>query len=69
MRRILKIFVISADKPAGSPPEPGSEVELEAASDDALLAAAHEAIAKRGLRARAVSFTPTGLVAYAEPAR
>jgi hypothetical protein len=53
----------------GAPPEPGPDVELEAASDDALLAAAHEAIANRGLRARAVSFTPTGLVAYAEAGR
>ena len=53
----------------GAGPGPGPEVELGAASDDALLAAAHEAIAKRGLRARAVSFTPTGLVAYAEAAR
>lgn len=69
MRRILKIFVIPADEPAGSPPEPGPEVELEAASEDGLLAAAHEAIAKRGQRVRAVSFTPTGLVAYAEASR
>lgn len=69
MRRTLKLFVIAAGKPAGSPPEPGPGVELEAASDDAFLAAAHEAITKRGMRARAVSFTPTGLVAYAETAR
>lgn len=71
MRRTLKLFVIPAGKPAGAPPEPepGPDAELEAAREDALLAAAHEAIAKRGLRARAVSFTPTGLVAYAEAAR
>ncbi len=68
MRRTLKIFVIPAGKPAG-PPEPGPEVELDAPTEDALLAAAHEAIAKRGQRARAVSFAPTGLVAYAEAAR
>ena len=55
--------------PLGTPPEPGPDVELEAASEDGLLAAAHEAIAKRGQRARAVSFTPTGLVAYAEAGR
>ena len=68
MRRTLGS---SSSRPASplAPPEPGPDVELEAASDDALLAAAHEAIAKRGLRARAVSFTPTGLVAYAEAAR
>ena len=68
MRRTLKLFVIPAGKPA-APPEPRPDLELEAASDDALLGAAHEAIAKRGLRARAVSFTPTGLVAYAEAGR
>lgn len=69
MRRTLKLFVIPSGKPAGSPPEPRPDVELEAASDDALLAAAHAELATRGLRARAVSFTPTGLVAYAEDAR
>lgn len=69
MRRTLKLFVIPTGKPAGTPPEPGPDVVLEAGSDDGLLAAAHEAIAKRGLRARAVSFTPTGLVAYAEAGR
>jgi hypothetical protein len=69
MRRTLKIFVIPAGKPAGTPPEPGPDVELEAPTEDALLAAAHEALAKRGQRARAVSFTPTGLVAYAEASR
>lgn len=41
MRRPLKTFVIPAGKAAGSPPEPGPDVELEAASDDGLLAAAH----------------------------
>jgi hypothetical protein len=69
MRRTLKTFVIPAGKPAGTPPEPGPDVEFEAPTEDALLAAAHEALAKLGQRARAVSFTPTGLVAYAEAAR
>jgi len=69
MRRTLKIFVIPAGKPPGTPPEPGPEVELEARTEDELLAAAHDLLAKRGQRARAVSFTPTGLVAYAETAR
>ena len=69
MRRTLKVFVIPAGKPAGTPPEPGPDVELDAPTEDALLAAAREAIAKRGQWARAVSFTPTGLVAYAEAAR
>lgn len=69
MRRTLKIFVIPAGKPPGTPPEPGPEVELEAHTEDGLLAAAHDHLAKRGQRARVVSFTPTGLVAYAETAR
>jgi len=69
MRRTLKIFVIPAGKPPGTPPEPGPEVELEARTEDGLLAAAHDHLAKRGQRARALSFTPTGLVAYAEAAR
>lgn len=45
MRRTLKLFVIPAGKSAGAPPEPGPDVELEAASDDALLAAAHDSSA------------------------
>jgi hypothetical protein len=69
MRRTLKIFVIPTGKPPGTPPEPGPEIELEARTEDGLLAAAHEHLAKRGQRPRAVSFTPTGLVAYAEAAR
>lgn len=68
MRRTLKLFVIPAGKSAGAPPEPGPDVELEAPTEDGLLAAAHEALAK-GQRARAASFTPTGLVAYPEAAR
>ena len=68
MRRTLKLFVIPAGKPPGTPPEPGPELELTATSDDGFLSAAREAIAQRGQRARAVSFTPTGLVAYLEAA-
>ena len=66
MRRILKTFVTSS---AGSPPEPGPDIEIEAASEDGLLIAAHDVLAKRGQRVRALSFTPTGLVAYAEAER
>ena len=66
MRRILKTFIMSA---AGSQPEPGPEIELDASSEDGLLLAAHDELAKRGQRARALSFTPTGLVAYAEAER
>ncbi len=66
MRRTLRTFVIPAGKPAGTPSGPGPEIELEAHTEDGLLAAAHDALAARGQRVRAVSFTPTGLVAYAE---
>ncbi len=69
MRRTLKLFVIPEGRPAGTPPEPGPELELEASSEDGLLAAARAAIAERGQRARALSFTPKGLVAYVEVAR
>jgi hypothetical protein len=66
MRRTLKLFIIPAGKSPGTPPEPGPELELESTSEDGLLEAAHAAIAERGERVRAVSFTPTGLVAYVE---
>ena len=66
MKRILKTFLIPAGKPAGSPPEPGPDIELEAATEDGLLAAARETVAQRGMQVRAISFTPTGLVALAE---
>lgn len=66
MRRTLKLFVIPAGKPPGTPPEPGPELELEAGSEDELREAARIAIADCGQRVRSLSFTPTGLVAYVE---
>lgn len=66
MRRTLKLFVIPAGKPPGTPPVPGPELELSATTDDGLLSAARESIAQRSERVRALSFTPTGLVAYVE---
>lgn len=68
MRRTLKTFVLQPGKPAATPPVPGPDVELDAPSEDALRAAAHQALAERGQRARALSLTPTGLVAYVEAA-
>lgn len=64
MRRTLKTFILQPGKPTPTPPVPGPDIELEAHSEDALRAAAHEALAKRGQRARALSLTPTGLLAY-----
>lgn len=66
MQSMLKVFVLPAGKAANAPPEPAGEVEIEAETHDALLAAAHRLLSDRGLRVRAVSFTPTGLVAYGE---
>jgi len=68
MRRTLKLFVIPAGKPPGTPPEPGPEFEVTAESDDGFLVAARDVIAQRGQRTRAISFTPTGLLAYVEGA-
>lgn len=66
MRRTMRVFVLPAGATLGSPPTPGPELEVEAPTDDAFYGAAAVALAGRGLRPRAVSFTPTGLVAYAE---
>lgn len=68
MRRMLKIFVLPTGKAANAPPEPAGEVEIEAETHDALLAAAQMLLGTHGLRVRAVSFTPNGLVAYGEAA-
>jgi hypothetical protein len=65
MRRVLKLFVIP-ETPPGAPPEPRESLEVEATGEDALRAAAHAAIEALGLRVRAVSFTESGLVGYAE---
>ena len=68
MRRTLKVFVLPAGKPPATPPQPGPVLDVEARTEDGLLDAAHAALTARGQRARAVSFTPTGLLAYAEAA-
>ena len=60
---------VSSARKRPARPSPTKNQFADAPATDALLTAAHEAIAKRGLRARAVSFTPTGLVAYAEAGR
>jgi hypothetical protein len=65
MRRTLKLFVIPA-APPGAPPEPKESLDVEASGEDGLRAAAHAAIEALGLRVRAVSFTESGLVGYAE---
>jgi len=65
-RHDLKVFLLSKDKPAG-PPRPGPTLAVEAPTLDGLLPAAKRALADAGYsRDRAISFTPTGLVAYVE---
>ena len=65
-RHDLKVFLLSKDKPGG-PPRPGPTLVVEAPTLDGLLPAAKRALADAGYpRDRAISFTPTGLVAYVE---
>ena len=65
-RHDLKVFVVSPKHPAG-PTRPGPTLSVEAPTLDGLLPAAKRALAEAGFgRERAISFTPTGLVAYVE---
>ncbi|HBQ14884.1 MAG TPA: hypothetical protein DEF51_28415 [Myxococcales bacterium] len=65
-RHDLKVFVVSPKHPAG-PTRPGPTLSVEAPTLDGLLPAAKQALAEAGFyRERAISFTPTGLVAYVE---
>lgn len=65
-RHDLKVFVVSPKHPAG-PTRPGPTLSVEAPTLDGLLTAAKQALVEVGFhRERAISFTPTGLVAYVE---
>ncbi len=65
-RHDLKVFVVSPKHPAG-PTRPGPTLSVEAPTLDGLLSAAKQAPVEAGFhRERAISFTPTGLVAYVE---
>lgn len=65
-RHDLKVFVVSPKHLAG-PARPGPTLSVEAPTLDGLLPAAKQALAEAGFhRERAISFTPTGLVAYVE---
>ena len=65
-RHDLKVFVVSPKHPAG-PTRPGPTLGVEAPTLDGLRPAAKRALADAGFhRERAISFTPTGLVAYVE---
>ncbi|AEI69197.1 hypothetical protein LILAB_36610 [Corallococcus macrosporus] len=63
MQRDVKVFVLSS---GSSAPRPGPGFTVEASSLDGLLEAVRVEIAARGQRVRAVSHTPTGLLAYVE---
>ncbi len=64
-RTVVSVFVVRTPALA---PEPGPQLSVEAAREDDLLEAAEVALRERGLKVRALSFGPTGLVAYAEVA-
>ncbi|WP_163973518.1 MULTISPECIES: hypothetical protein [unclassified Myxococcus] len=63
MQRVVKVFVLSS---ASGAPHPGADFTVEASTLDGLLEAARAELAARGQRVRAISHTPTGLLAYVE---
>lgn len=62
LRRTLQTHLLRP----GSSHERGEVFEVEATGPDGLRAQAARELARRGYQARAVSFTPTGMVAYVE---
>ena len=65
MRYTVRLFTVRPDAPA-SPPVPSPDRAVEAADADAAIAAASAALLAEGLRVRAISHGPGGLVAYVE---
>ena len=63
MRRVVKGFVLTS---ASGVPHLGPEFLVEASTLDGLQEAARTELAARGHYVRAVSHTPTGLLAYVE---
>jgi hypothetical protein len=68
MRRTLQLHVLRPATHLSPPPERGEAFEVEAPGLDELRERVKGELARRGYRVRAVSFTPTGLVAYVEAA-
>lgn len=66
MKRLVRLFVIPADRVPAGPPEPPRELQVEAPSVDLLRAEVRTKVAELGYRVRTVSFVPDGLVVYAE---
>lgn len=61
----LRVFIVPTS-PADAPLRQGAASIVSAPTLDAARAAAREQLEADGLRVRAVSFTPDGLVAYVE---
>lgn len=66
MERKLQVFVIPAGAAAATPPLPGPEFVVQATNEDGLRESARRELGGRYARIRAISFTPSGLVAYVE---
>lgn len=69
MKQTLKVFLIPKDRVPAGPPEAARELEIEAADLDGLREAALAEMSQEGYRVRALSFSPTGLIAYVEEVR
>ena len=69
MQRIIKLFVIPANRCPAGPPDPPREISVEADTLDGLHDATRARLVADGYRVRSISFGPTGLVAYAEESR
>lgn len=69
MKRTLNIFGISKQRIPGGPAEAAREVKIEATSLDGLRKVAEAKLMSEGYRVRALSFSPTGLIAYVEEVR
>ena len=65
MQATVRVFRVVPGAP-GSSPQLEADVVVEAKTHDGLREAARTALNAKGLRIRALSFTPTGLVAYLE---
>ncbi|SDF26689.1 hypothetical protein [Myxococcus virescens] len=63
MQSVVKVFVLSS---GSGVPRPGQGFTVEASTLDELQEAARVELAARGHHVRAVSHTPTGLLAYVE---
>jgi hypothetical protein len=68
MQRTARPFVLRTGPVLGTLLEKSESFDVEASGLDGLRARTHAELAQRGHRVRAVSFTPTGLVAYVEAA-